>query len=254
MMIIILLCVFVALMLLIGGDRGAISLISLTGNIGVFFLMLILMSWNMNPIVISAAACIIINGITLLYQNGRNEKTVAALAAVVATMLLLFGVAAFWGYNSHIAGLNEIEIRSELSLYYNFDIGISMRLVMISMLLIGMIGAVMDMAIAITSAVYEVYQQNSQLTGKELFQSGITIGKDVLGTTLNTLFFAYIGENMILLLYLIKYQYAVMDILNSKALLQELICILSSGLGCLICIPISALLASALYTHHMDAS
>lgn len=246
-MLIILACVFVVLFLLIGGNRGAISLLSLIGNILVFMLAVTLMSWELNPIVVTIIAGLVINGITLFYQNGKNEKTFVAAISVMITFLVLIGIVYFVGANSHMTGLNEIEIRSELVLSYSLQISIDMKLVVISMILIGMIGAIMDISIAISSAVFEIHQQNSHLSKKDLCKSGITIGKDILGTSLNTLYFAYMGESMILLLYMRKFQYSLVDMINSKSFLQELICILFSGIGCVISIPLCATIAAYMY-------
>lgn len=246
-MIFILACVFVVLMLVIGGDRGAISLITLVGNILVFIMAVVLMSWELNPILITLIAGVIINGITLFYQNGRNEKTIAASISVFITTIVLLGVIWLIGSRVHLEGLNEIELRSDIALYYSMDINVNMSLVVVSMILIGMAGAIMDMAIAISSAVFEVYQHNKQLSRKELFQSGLAIGKDVLGTTLNTLYFAYIGEAILLILYMRKFQYTFEQMLNSKALLQEIVCILFSGIGCVITIPLCSYISAYLY-------
>ncbi len=58
------------------------------------------------------------------------------------------------------------------------------------------IGAIVDTAISITSPMREIHQQNPDITRKDLFMSGIRIGRDILGTSSNTLFFAFFGGYM----------------------------------------------------------
>ena len=241
-MIIVLAVIFVVLLVLIGGDRGVMSLIALCGNLLVLGIAVFAMTWGINVILVTYTASIVINCITIFYQNGKSEKTAAAFIAVIVIILLLsipvFGIS----NGAHISGLNEIEMKSDYSVFYSFDIYVNMRMVSISMIIIGMIGAIMDTAVAVTSSVNEVYRHNPKLTQRELFCSGISIGRDILGTTLNTLYFAYIGEALMFIIYLRQYQYSVIKMINSKAFCADLISILFSGLGCILIIPLSALI------------
>ena len=76
----------------------------------------------------------------------------------------------------------------------------------------------------------------------------MVIGKNILSTTINTLYFAYIGEALMLLIYLKEYNYSLTAILNSKAFLSDFTCIIFSMIGCLLIIPVTSYIASKLYT------
>jgi uncharacterized membrane protein len=104
--------------------------------------------------------------------------------------------------------------------------------------------------VAISSGLYEVYLHNPKLNEKELRKSGRQIGKEVLSTTFNTLYFAYLGEALMLILYMREYQYSFVELVNSKAFLQEFICIIFSAIGCTIVIPITAVVAARLYKNN----
>ncbi|MEF9916227.1 MAG: YibE/F family protein [Lachnospiraceae bacterium] len=246
-MILLLAVIFFALILLVGGDRGVTSLIALCGNIMVLLVAVTAMASDVNPIGVTIFGSVLINCITILYQNGKNKKSIAALLSVGFVMVFLLAVVFVISSLMHINGLNEIELQSELSLYYSYKIHVNMNLVCISMIVLGLTGAVMDTAVAISSAIYEVYTHNAELDHKELIQSGMFMGRDILSSTLNTLYFAYIGEALMLLLYLQKYKYSVMAVLNSKAFLQEFTCIIFSAIGCLIVIPVSAYVSAWIY-------
>ena len=239
-MIYILAAVFFLLLLIVGGDRGAVSLITLVGNMLVFLAAVVAMAARIHPILVTVAGSVAVNCITILYHNGTGKKSISALLSVGAVMLALL-VFVFWiGGKMHIGGLNEIDMKSDLSLYYSFNIHVDMRMVCISMIIIGLLGAVMDSAVAISSSIYEVYDNNPDLGTKELFESGIAMGKDVMATTLNTLYFAYIGEALMLILYLRQYHYSLVSMLNAKAFLQDFACIVISAIGCILVIPVCA--------------
>ena len=245
-MIKVLLIIFLVLLLLIGGDRGVVSLISIAGNLITFFIMIWLMAAGFNPFIVTFAGCLLVNSITLLYQNGKNIKTKSAFISVGIIMALLLFIVIFFSTNMHIEGLNEIEMVSEMSLYYSLITGVNMHSVSICMILIGLLGAVMDTAVSVSSGLYEV-SSSKECTSKELFNSGMTIGKDILSTTVNTLYFAYIGEALMLLIYLKEYNYNFISILNSKAFLTDFTCIIFSMIGCLLIIPVTSYICSKLF-------
>ncbi|HIW20612.1 MAG TPA: YibE/F family protein [Candidatus Dorea intestinavium] len=239
-MILILLVIFVLLLLLVGGDRGVISLVTLVGNILTFLFSIYLMALGINPILITLIACLIISSITLFYQNQNNEKTKAAFISVVSVSLLLLLFMVIFLTRMDLYGLSEMEEQSELSLYYSFNIHINMELILLTVVIICFIGAIMDTAMAVSSGVYEVHVNHPDLKKAELYKSGLSIGADILSTTLNTLFFAYCGEALIMFLYLIKYNYSMVKILNSKAFLLNFTTIVMSAIGCILIIPICA--------------
>ena len=79
---------------------------------------------------------------------------------------------------------------------------LKMRGLFISGILISAQGAVMDIAMTIASALDELHIHNKSLSGKELFKSGMNIGKDAMGTMANTLVLAFAGNsfNMMILM------------------------------------------------------
>ena len=97
----------------------------------------------------------------------------------------------------------------------------------------------MDTAMAITSSLYEFNEVNSELTFSELVRLGFNVGRDILGTTVNTIFFATIGETMMIGILFIKNKYTFESVINSKEFYQNLFSLAISNIGCLLIIPIS---------------
>ncbi|MDR1017514.1 MAG: YibE/F family protein [Lachnospiraceae bacterium] len=245
--ILILLLIFIVLFVAVGGDRGVVSLITLIGNAVIFILCTIFMSANIPAILVTIIASVGISALTLFYQNGRNVKTYSAMISLVIVMVILLLMTIIIGLQMELGGLNEIELKSDMVQFYTFDFHVDLRYVMIGVIIIGLLGAVLDTTVAISSGLYEVYEHNKDLNQKELFKSGIKIGKDILSTTFNTLYFAYIGEALMLIVYLQEYNYTFIEIINSKAFLAEFVCIIFSAIGCTLVIPINAYIASRVY-------
>ncbi len=249
-MILILVFIFLGLIVVIGGDRGVVSLLTVIGNLVVFFAMILGMNAGLNPYIVTIVGGVLINCLTLVYQNGKNIKTYSAFLSVTIVMTILLAVVFLFSSRLHLEGLNEIELKGEISIFYSFIVKVDMHKVSICLILIGLLGAVMDTAVSVSSGLYEIAISRER-TEKELFHSGMCIGKDILSTTINTLYFAYIGEALMLLIYLQEYHYSIMDILNSKAFLQDFTCIVFSMIGCLLIIPIASYISSRLYISKM---
>ena len=167
-------------------------------------------------------------------------------------MLVLFFVIYVVIWSTEAGGLNEIQSVGDDILYYNMDLNISMRNVMVSVILLSTLGAVTDMALTVSTSLYEVKIHKPDMSNTELFQSGMQIGKSILGTTVNTLLFAYLGESMILFAYLRMQKQSLGILLNSRLLFQNCIFMIFGALSCVLVIPISTLLMKKLCGGNQD--
>ena len=113
--------------------------------------------------------------------------------------------------------MNEIQsMQEDIMYFYESDIHISMLQIAVSVTILSALGAAIDTALSVTSAVYEVKQHRPELFQKELFDSGMQVGKEIIGTTVNTLLFVYLGDSMLLFAYLKKGGYTIETIVNSR--------------------------------------
>lgn len=227
------------LMVVIGGSKGARSFISLFLNFAVIFLtVFFLMTPQANPIIVTLIACIIISCITLFYINDVNSKTVTAFIATMITIAIMFSLIYFITKHAMIQGFGEEE--AEEIRIFSLYIGIDFIQISTAVIIMSTIGAITDVAISITSPMWEIYRHHPNLRRSELFSSGMTIGKDILGSNTNTLFFAFIGGYMALLIWFKDLAYSFGDIINSKIFSAEMMMILCAGIGIAIITPISA--------------
>ena len=161
-MIVLLTIVLLMLMILVGGDRGAKSFIALACNVLLLVMAVFIISHGVNPVLVTIIGTIIFCQITLIYQNGHNLKTYAAVISVVCVILLLSLLVSILGTKSNLGGYSELDLSSELSVYLSPNININMNQLMICMIIISLLGAVMDTAMAITSSLYEFNEVNSE--------------------------------------------------------------------------------------------
>ena len=247
-MILVLTIILFFLMVLVGGNRGLDSFFVLVRTILALVVNIYLIAWGLPPVLVTLVISIFFVVTVLYVQNGRNAKMHAAALAVAIVMLLVLATAGPVLWKAGMSGYNEIEQYEEISMYLSADLSVSMPAVSLAAVILGLLGAVMDTAVAITTAVNEVYMNNRRLTEKELFCSGMCVGRDILGTTVNTLFFAGLGESIMLAVLFMKSEDSFAVILNSKALFQEVSGLLTGAVGCLFIIPLSSFLAAVFLT------
>ena len=235
---IVLIILLFLLMIYIDIKRGIKLFLSILFNFIILMIIFYLIAIGLNPIICSLIGCFIISYIILYYVNERNIKTESSLKSVIIVLIILSFLIFFVTKISRIAGFGY-ESYEEINMF-SYDVKIDFTNIAISMILISLIGATVDSSIAISSALYEVYDNNKNLSKKDLFLSAMNIGKDILCTTNNTLMFAFLGEFMTLLIWFYKGDYSFLEIVNAKTFVSEMIKILFSAVGCIIVIPITA--------------
>ncbi|MDQ7095191.1 YibE/F family protein [Desulfosporosinus sp. PR] len=247
-----LLSILFILMAVIGGKRGLKAFFSLWLNFLTLFMMLILISLNIDPLKITILGSIIIGSITLFYINGVNKKTVSSFLSVtlvvLLTMMLVYKIAAA----AKIQGFSSEQ--SETISYLSLDVQLDFTKIVVCEFLIGLLGAMIDIAISIASAMNELYVNKLFTTPQSLLISGINIGKDILGTMTNTLLFAFIGGFMTLVIWFSKFNYSLTDILNNKVFGAEILQVLCSGIGIVLIIPVTAIITSRILLRDKSGS
>jgi uncharacterized membrane protein len=227
------------LMIGIGGKKGARSFAALFLNFGVLLFAIILMNDpNMNPIILTLIACILISCISLFFISEINIKTVTAfISTIITTGFLLFFILMLTE-KAMIQGFSEEEIE-EIGAFSLF-VGVDFVKIGASMIIMSTIGAIIDLSISISSPMREIAYHNPSISRKSLFASGLSIGRDILGTSTNTLFFAFFGGYMALLIWFKDLSYSIGEIVNSKVFSSEMIFIGSAGIGVALAIPVTS--------------
>ncbi|MFB7638303.1 YibE/F family protein [Peribacillus butanolivorans] len=222
--------VFILTLLIVGKKQGLFSIISLAVNAVLlsYALDFYLSTSDISLLVICSISIILFTVLSLLLVNGFNEKTYAAIiATLLGTFLSLFiTYLVMWVTSEN--GLRYEEMQFLTRPY---------KMVFMAGLFIGSLGAVMDIAITMSSSIFGLYEKNNHISVKALKTSGLEIGKDIMGTMTNILFFAYMsGSIPIIILYLKNA--STLGFTLSMNLSLELARALAGGIGIVLTIPI----------------
>ncbi|RSD28527.1 YibE/F family protein [Mesobacillus subterraneus] len=222
--------VFVLVLLIVGRKQGLFSIISLVIN--AILLSYALDIYLSNPhwslLLISSFAVVLFTVISLLLVNGLNEKTYAAIiATLLGTFASLF-IAWLVLWLTTEKGLRYEELQFITRPY---------QVVFLTGLFLGSLGAVMDIAITMSSSIFNMIEKNPKIPVKALIKSGMEIGKDIMGTMTNILFFVYISGSIPILILYFK-NGSPLGFALSMNLSLELARALAGGIGIVLTIPI----------------
>nr|WP_269448166.1 YibE/F family protein [Lentibacillus sp. JNUCC-1] len=231
--------VLLILMIAIGGKKGLRSFFSLFINFAIIMLtVLFMLDPAVDPIILTVIACTAISCINLFFINQINNKTVTAFIATVITISIMVAFIYLFAKKAKIQGFGEEEI-DELKVF-SLYLGVDFVKIGAAVIIMSTIGAITDVAISITSPMREIFQHHPSISRKELFKSGLLIGRDILGSNANTLFFAFIGGYLGLLIWFKDLEYTFGEIVNSKVFNAEMMTICFAGIGIALIIPIAS--------------
>ncbi|MDY3079395.1 MAG: YibE/F family protein [Oscillospiraceae bacterium] len=238
---------FVIATVLVGGKTGAKSLISLVITLICIFLILLPMLMKGFPTLLTVfLICAYVAVVSFTILGGVSRKTLCASLATICgiAVALLFGLAA--QALARIDGLRLADVEPLLQLRQT-GTPIGLRYLLVGGIVISALGAVMDVAMSIASAISEIHSVNPTLSTKELFRSGMNIGRDMVGTMTNTLILAFLGSSFVIVIYLYSIGLQPYQLLSSSYFAIEVISGISSSIGVIISVPLTALISA--YVH-----
>ncbi|PKM85234.1 MAG: YibE/F family protein [Firmicutes bacterium HGW-Firmicutes-11] len=194
----------------------------------------------------SILTCLYTILMTYLIVNGYNRKTLAASLGCIGGILLAGLMTVIM---DRILGLTGIVDDESIYLTYLFpDATIDLRAIIFAAIIIGAMGAVMDVAMSISSSLWEIREQVQVVSFDLLYRSGINIGKDIMGTMANTLILAYIGSSLSVVLLLTAYSTSISYLLNREMVVVEILQALVGSFGILLAMPFTSFICGVLYT------
>lgn len=239
--------IFAMLLVLYGRKKGLQTLISLVFTIMAIFLVFIpaILS-GQNIYIWTIVICLFITVMTLITVSGVNLKT---QAAIIGCMSGILGAAILVLVMDHFLKLTGVVDEDSIYLLLmNPDKPIDLKGIFFGAIIIGAMGAIMDVSMSISSALYEINEKYAARGFKELVESGINIGRDIMGTMANTLVLAYIGSSLSIVLLLITYNPSLIDLLNRELVVIEILQALIGSLGILLTLPLTAIVSAILFT------
>jgi len=237
---------FFTLIILFGKVRGFNSVVSLGLTCAAMFWVFVpaILSGH-NIYITTLVICIYIIISSLLIAIGFNKKAFAAILGCLGGVLLSGLLMIFMDNILNLTGLADEEA-SFLLMQTHFSIS-DLRSITFAGVTIGAVGAIMDVATSISSSLWEICSVDKKFDSTKLFKSGLNIGKDILGTMLNTLILAYIGSSISFLLLVNSQATSIMALLNLEIVITEILRSLIGSFGMFLTIPLTAAICSWLY-------
>ena len=242
---------FVLAVLLVGGKTGLKSLLGLAVTV-VALVWIFCPMWMKGsaPLPLAMGLCALVTVMSFVILGGTSKKILCAVLATLAGVALaaLFGALAqslcritsfnLYDVNGEIADLVNLQSR-------NYPVRIHGLLT--AGILIASLGAVMDVAMSLSSAVAELKQVNPELGRRELWRSGMNIGRDMVGTMTNTLILALVGSSLVTVIRLWAQGPTWRMLLTSGYFAVELISAVASSIGVILAVPLAAGIGALLF-------
>lgn len=230
---------FVLLLVLIGGLKGIKSIVTLILTIlAVLKVYLPLILKGEDPIKISILVCVGVIALTLTIVNGINIKSVAAILGTSLGVMVAGILTLVISKYAHLTGLGTQE--AQMLTMIPQEIQFNFKGILFSAIILGALGAVMDVSMSIASSMAEIKEKRPDINGKALFKSGMNVGRDIMGTMSNTLILAYTGGSLHLMLLLKAYNYSLVEVLNRDMVASEVVRAMAGSIGLIFTIPITA--------------
>lgn len=236
---------FIGSIWIIGGRRGLNSVMGLIFTfICIIFLYIPMLYKGYSPFW-SAVIVVILTTIVSLYLiGGTTYKTLSAILGTIGGVVIAGVFATLFGALTHISGNNVGDIEELVFISSVTDLQVSGLL--FSGILISSLGAVMDVSMSIASTIQEIYIQNPILDRKELFKSGMRVGRDMMGTMSNTLILAFTGGSINTLIFIYAYSMQYHQVMNMYDIGIEILQGVTGSLGVILTVPMVSLIAACL--------
>ncbi len=236
--------IFVALLLFFGRGKGVNTLVSLFFTcLAVFAVFIPAVIAGKNIYVWSIAICVYTILMTLLIVNGLNIKSVMAITGCTGGVIIAGIITVIMNRLLNWNGLMDADTQRLILELPDIDLlGI-----IFASVTIGAMGAVMDVAMSMSSSLHELKIKVGKMSPTELYKSGMVIGRDMMGTMANTLVLAYIGSAMATTVLQILYNSSLEELLNKERIIMEIMQALVGSLGILLTIPFTAIICGIWY-------
>ena len=238
--------IFLLLMLLVGGEKGFYATLALAFSL-VFLLKItvpVIYSGG-SPILAGLAMVLVSTAVTVFLIYGLSPRGVLGIGVVLAGEFVACGLFLLFSLLLHLSGFKSSDAENLLVAAQNTGLNIST--VLFAATMIASLGAVMDVAVSLLSALWEVRLADPDITGRGLWRAGLRMGRDMIGTMSNTLIFAFAGGSLTTLLVLMTYGTDPVQLLHSDYIALEMAHGLCGTCAVILTVPLASLVSAAVY-------
>jgi uncharacterized membrane protein len=232
---------FSLLVILTGRLRGFLSLVGLgISLLIVLYFIVPAILHNESPLVVALVGSLAIMLTTIPLAHGVGAKSLAACIGTTASLLLTAGLAVFATDMTHLSGF-----ASEEATQLQTDVtGLSIKGLLIAGMVIGALGVLDDLTVSQSSTVMALFRANPAQSFAKLFSEALSVGRDHIAATVNTLVLAYAGAALPILLVFSVGQVGFGNAINSEAVATEIVAMLVGSIGLIAAVPITTALAA----------
>jgi len=237
---------FALCVLLFGGKKGFNTILSLGLTCAAVFAVFIpsILSGK-NIYLMALLVCAYTTIVTLSIVIGFNKKSLAAAVGCMSGIAVTGLITIIMDRVLFLTGI--LDEHSRFLMFLPIEGTINLRAIVFAGIIIGAMGAIMDVAMSISSAMWEIKESAGRIKFEALLRSGMNIGRDIFGTMANTLILAYIGTSLSVILILLVYTDSLTSLLNMEMIVVEILQALTGSLGILFTIPLTSLFCSTIY-------
>ncbi|WP_242985405.1 YibE/F family protein [Vallitalea okinawensis] len=229
---------YLGILVLVGGFKGFKAVVTLTFTvlmIGLVMLPLILNGFN--PLLVTVGVVSVTTTFSLIVISGWNKKTRTAILGTIGGVLVAACVAGIVSQVAMLTGLGDDQ--AQMLAYIPQNRHLDFKGILLAGIIVGALGAVMDVALSVASAMWEIEEHSPKISTKQLIRSGMNVGKDIMGSMSNTLILAYVGGSIHLLLLFIAYNVSIAEILNMDMIASEIVRAVAGSIGLISAIPLT---------------
>lgn len=239
---------FLALLLAVGGKKGLRSIFSLGITAALIFFVFVPAILADFPIIPSAIIIsLVATALTMGVVGGFNLKSLAAALGTAVSVTMAGIISLIVIFSAPLSGFHD----QEAAMLWMARPDLNFTEILAAAVIIGALGAVMDVGMSVASSISEFKAVNKDLTPFELFKSGMNVGKDIMGTMANTLILAYIGGAFSLVL--LAGNAPLIKLINLNSVATEITAAITGSIGIVLCVPITAAIAGYLIGREQTA-
>ncbi len=234
--------VFIGLVVVIGGWRGAASLLGLLASFSVVVFFLVpQIAAGRPPLLISIISALLIIPLTFYLSHGINRKTSIAVASTILTLVFAGLLAHLTVEATHLTGLVSEEVGFLQSTNPNL---FNVKGLLLAGIFLGLLGVLDDVTVSQSAIVEQLREANPQFSQKELFLKAMKVGKDHIASMVNTLVLVYAGASLPLLLLFSQNPQPFLQVINFEIIAEEIVRMLVGSTSLVLAVPLTTILAS----------
>lgn len=243
---VLLIAIFIAVLIAFSGLRGIRMVLSFAfAFLAIWKLLIPSVLRGRSPLVMCALTLVLLTLVTLPMVSGVNKRSLAAIlgsfSSIAITLLVSLGMTAYLRIHGSVLEMSE-------SLLYSGFMGLDLTSLFSGVVCLGAGGAIMDLSIDVSAAMWEVREHAPETGRRDLFRSAMEVGKAGVGTQITTLLLAYMGSYLTLMMVYMAQATPVLNIFTSKSIAAEIAQTLAGAFGIVLVTPLTALIGMALFT------